>query len=110
MASAWNKRTSKKTGNYTRSTTTTRGDGSQVRSTSSRVANLPRVTLSMGQKGGGLKTTYTEYSDLGRRTTSKTIGRTGKMRSRKGKPASLKVVMWMLLAVAAFYTFGYFFA
>lgn len=106
----WNKRTSKKTGNYTRSTTTTRGDGSQVRSTSSRVGNLPRVTLSMGQEGGGLETTYTEYSDLGRRATSQTIDRTGKMRSRKGKPASLKVVMWIMAAVAAFYAYGYFFA
>jgi hypothetical protein len=108
--SIWTKRTSKKTGRYTRSTTTTRGDGSQVRSTSSRVGNLPRVTLSMGHEGGGLRTTTTEYSSLGRRTTSKTIGRTGKMRYRKGKPASLKVVMWMLLAIAAFYVYGYFFA
>lgn len=104
----WTKRTSKKTGRYTRSTTTTTG-GQVTNTRSTRVGNGPRMTTSYGP--GGPKDYMTEYSSLGQRKTRwYPTGRPYKAKKVRYRKGSLKTAMWLMLAIAAFYTFGYFFA
>lgn len=103
--SNWIKRRSRKTGTYTRSTTTTRSDGSVTNSRSTRVGNLPRITESQGPDGP--KYYSTEYSDLGQRKkriypAGRTKPRKSMSSKRRGKTkVSFRGLMTVMLVIVA---------
>jgi hypothetical protein len=84
----WSKRRSRKSGTYSRTTTTTNSKGGSTRSTSTRVGNGPRITESIKQQNGKvtIRRHTTEYNpSLGTKRTTQTVYNTKQTKTPKPK-------------------------
>jgi hypothetical protein len=84
----WSKRTSSKSGTYSRTTRTTNSKGGSTRSTSTRVGSGPRTTESIKQQNGKvtIRRYTTEYNpSLGTKRTQQTVYNTKATKTPKPK-------------------------